>query len=546
MGGERAEGSTVYLVGAGPGDERLITVRGLELLERADVVVYDYLSSEGLLAHAPEGARLVYVGKRGFGEHLGQEEINALLVRLAREGAGHGRVIVRLKGGDPFVFGRGGEEALALAAAGVPFEVVPGVTAGIAAPAYAGIPVTHRKLSSSVTLVTGREDPTRDASGVDWASLAGLASRGGTVCFYMGVRSLPTIAERLVGAGLEPSTPAAAVRWGTTPAQRTLVATVGTIVREASAQGLAAPAIILVGETVALRERIAWFERAPLLGRTVLCTRAAGQEGELGAGLRDLGARALSIPMISVGAPDSYGPLDAAIGRIEAYDWVVFTSANGVRRFFGRLRETHGRDARALGRARVAAIGPATARQLGREGIVPDVVPAFYRAEGVFEAMRDSELGRRASRGREALAGARALEGERVLIPRAQVAREALPRLLRSSGARVDVAPAYRTAPPGPEAVARLREALEGGGVDAITFTSSSTARNLVAALGDEAPRLLEGVGLFSIGPVTSATMREAGLVPTAQAESYTIVGLLEAMRDHYAAAATGRPAQGG
>lgn len=523
--------STVFLVGAGPGNEGLITVRGLELIERADVVVYDYLSSEGLLAHAPAHAKRIYVGKQGFNKHVTQEEINALLVRLASDDEAGARTIVRLKGGDPFVFGRGGEEALALAEAGIPFEVVPGVTSGIAGPAYAGIPVTHRKLSSSVTLVTGREDPTRDATGIDWAALAALAARGGTICFYMGVRSLPTISARLMGEGLDGSTPAAAVRWGTTPEQTTLVATISTIVRRAEEAGLAAPSIIVVGQVVHLRETIAWFEKAPLFGKNIVCTRAAGQAGPLERALGELGAHVTNVPTIAFAPPDSFEHLDAAVGQIGRYDWVVFTSANGVRCFFERLRKVHGKDARALGAARVAAIGPSTARRLEQEGILPDVIPVSYRAESVYEAIRSYELERQGGPSRPG----RALAGLNVLIPRAQVAREALPDLLRDAGAGVDVVPAYKTVLPGLDVQERLREALGKGRVDAITFTSSSTVRNLVAMLGADAHALLEGRDLFSIGPVTSEAMGEAGLTPAAQAEEYTAPGLVEAIEHYYA-----------
>lgn len=516
----------VYLVGAGPGDPGLMTVRGRELLGRADVVVYDYLIGDELLALAPPGAELVYVGKRGFSRHVDQDEINALLVRLATDREAGPRMIVRLKGGDPFVFGRGGEEALALSAAGVPFEVVPGVTSGIAAPVYAGIPVTHRKLSSSVTLVTGREDPTRDETGVDWAGLASLAARGGTLCFYMGVRSLPVIVRRLMEEGLDADTPAAAVRWGTTPEQESLVATLSTVARRAREARFAAPAIILVGRTVTLREGLAWYERLPLFGRTIVCTRAAGQANQLGALLGELGARVLSVPTIAFAPPEDYGPLDAAIGQLARYDWVVFTSANGVARFFERLRGRHGGDDRALGHARVAAIGPSTAARLGEEGISPDVVPGSYRAEAVYEAMRAFEA--RCGDGTEG-----GLRGRRVLIPRARVAREALPELLRSAGAEVDVAPAYRTVVPEGDTAGRLREAL--GRADGVTFTSSSTVRNLVALLGGEAPVLLGSLDVFSIGPVTSETLRRAGLPPSAEAQTYTVPGLVEAIRAHYA-----------
>jgi uroporphyrinogen III methyltransferase/synthase len=513
----------VFLVGAGPGDAALISVRGRELLRRADVVVYDYLANDQLLRNTMPDAERIFVGKRGFANHMSQDQVNDLLVVKARELAGRPgsgpAVVVRLKGGDPFVFGRGGEEALALRAAGIPFEVVPGVTSGIAAPACAGIPVTHRKVASSVTLVTGHEDPTRDVSGLDWRALAALAARGDTLCFYMGVHGLPLIVRRLGEEGLAGSTPVALVRWGTLPAQQTLVSTLDHVVARVTEAGFGAPAIIVVGRVVGLRDRLSWFEDAPLFGRRILVTRPRAQAPALSDRLRELGADVLELPTIRIVPPDDYGPLDGALRALGTYSWVVFTSVNGVDAFFRRLAKL-GADARALAGASVAVIGPTTAGRLRGHGIVADAMPDCYESEAILDAMRAA-----------AQNGAKPLgPGSRVLVPRAQVARDALPHLLRAAGATVDVVAAYQAAGPLEEDVLQLASALREGEVDGITFTSSSTARNLVAALGADAPGLLRGVETYSIGPVTSATLRQHGLGVTVQAERYTVEGLVAAM----------------
>ena len=554
--------ATWYLVGAGPGDPGLITARGLELIRRADVVVYDYLANAQLLEQAPAGAELVYAGKKGYSAHVSQDEINTLLVRKAREldarraadahpvqsqaadadPAQHAAdadptrdpVLVRLKGGDPYVFGRGGEEALALREAGIPFEVVPGVTAGIAAPAYAGIPVTHRKVASSVTLVTGHEDPTRTETSLAWEALAVLVKRGDTVCFYMGVRALPQIAERLQAEGVSSETPVAVVRQATTPGPQTLVSTLARVAEDVARARLTSPAIIVVGRTVELRPELSWYERLPLFGRTVVVTRSRDQAGCLAAGLAALGADVRVVPTIAFAPPGSYAELDAGIERLVGYDWIVFTSANGVRCFFDRLHDAHGKDTRALAGVHVAAIGPATARALEAHGISADVVPAVYRAEGVFAAIRDY-----ADADGEDAGGSRGLVGARVFIPRAQVARDVLPQLLCEAGAHVDVAAAYRTVVP-EGAADDLRDLLQGGHVDAVTFTSSSTVRNFCALLGGparpsgEASALMEGVAACSIGPITSQTLRDCGIEPAAEAERYTVDGLVAAIRGYF------------
>ena len=516
---------TVYLVGAGPGDPGLMTARGVELLESADIVVYDYLANSALVDRVKPGAETVYVGKKGFSAHVTQDQINELLVQKARElEARGGGMLVRLKGGDPFVFGRGGEEALALVAAGIPFEVVPGVTSGIAAPAYAGIPVTHRGVSSSVTFITGHEDPTKNVSAIDWTALARLAQAGGTLCFYMGMRNLEMIAERLMAQGAAAETPVALVRWGTTNAQETLVAPLSDVARRAREEGFGAPAIILVGPVAGLRESLAWFETRPLFGRTVVVTRSRSQASAFSVQLRALGAQVIEFPTIEFAEPDDFGPLDDAIGRLAGYDWVVFTSVNGVDAFFRRLAAREGgfTDARAFASVRVAAIGPATAERLEAHGIQADVLPDEYRGEAVFDAIEQAS-------GRFGIE----LSQARVLVPRAQVAREALPELLRNAGAQVDVAPAYKTVLPAAAAADALVQRLEAGEVDAVTFTSSSTARNLLELLGghDDA---LRNARLFSIGPITTATLAKAGFTEVQEAAEYTIPGLVDALVNAY------------
>ena len=413
-----AQGVEALLVGAGPGDPNLLTLAGAAALSRADVVVYDYLANPALLAHAPQDAERVYVGKKGFSEHVTQRQINELLVQRARDLAARGGgVLVRLKGGDPFVFGRGGEEALALAEAGFPCPIVPGVTSGVAAPAFAGIPVTHRGLASSVTFVTGSEDPTKAETAVDWS---GIAHGADTLCFYMGVRNLPVIARRLMEAGRSADTPVSLVRWGTTPMQEVLAGTLATIAERAAAVGFKAPAIIVVGAVAALRERLAWYEPGPLAGTTVAVTRTRAQASGLTERLRALGASVIELPVISIAAPSSFSGVDSCIERLAGYRFVVFTSANGVKAFFERL-VLAGLDARALACARIAAIGPATAAELAERGIVADLVPGEFRAEAVADLLIEAGL----------------TDGDWVLVPRALEARDVLPRMLRACGARV-------------------------------------------------------------------------------------------------------------
>lgn len=505
---------TVYLVGAGPGDPGLLTLKARDCLAQADVVVYDYLANPVFLDFAREGAECVYVGKKGGCHTRTQEEITRLLVDLALEG----RTVARLKGGDPFVFGRGGEEAEALAAAGVPFEVVPGVTSAVAVPAYAGIPLTHRDLTATVAFVTGHEDPAKETSSIAWDR---LATGVGTLVFLMGVGNLPFIAERLMTHGRSGDTPAAVIHRGTTPEQRTVTGPLKDIARIVQDAGLKPPAIIVVGEVVSLRDTLSWFERRPLFGLRIVVTRAREQASVFLARLAELGAECIQFPTIQVVPPESWDPLDAAILRLEGYAWVLFTSVNGVRFFFERLA-ARGKDARALAGVRVGAIGPATAEALERQGIRPDLVPGEYRAEAVVEAL-----------GRESVAGLR------VLLPRAEKAREVLPQELENRGASVDVVPAYRTVKPDRD-VTRVRTLLEQGAIDVITFTSSSTVTNFVEMFpGEEA--LLRGwmrnARVACIGPVTARTAEQQGFSVDVMPSSYTMEALTEAVIQHVAGA---------
>jgi uroporphyrinogen III methyltransferase/synthase len=487
----------VYLVGAGPGDPGLMTRRSLELIASADAILYDRLIPPGALEGARPEAELRYVGKEPGAAAMTQEETNQLLVELGRAG----RRVVRLKGGDPFVFGRGGEEAEALAAAGVPFEVVPGVTAGVAAPAYAGIPVTHRDAASAVAFVTGHEDPDKPETALDWDALARFP---GTLVLYMGIKNLPLIAERLTAAGRDPDEPAAVVERGTHPGQRTVVDSLAGIAARAEAEGVRPPAITLVGPVAALRDTIAWLERRPLHGEVVAVTRARAQASGLAARLRELGAEVVETPAIRIEPRPLDGELLAAVQRIAGYSLVCLTSPNGVALLFDALAET-GHDARALAGATLAAIGPGTAAELERRGLRADVVPEQFVAEALVKALDPIEV-----------------EGRHVLVARAAEARGVLPDALRQRGADVDDVALYDTVA---EALSDAdRAALERATY--VTFTSSSTVRFLL----ERGARPPEGARVVSIGPVTSATAQEHGLTVHVEAERHDVEGLVEAL----------------
>ena len=504
----------VYLVGAGPGDPGLLTLKGARVLAKAQAVVYDYLANPEFLDLAPQQAERIYVGKRGGDHTKTQEQINRLLCDLAAAG----KTVVRLKGGDPFVFGRGSEEASALAAGGHAFEVIPGVTSAIAAPAYAGIPVTDRRHSTEVAFVTGHEDPTKPGSTIGWPSLAGL----GTVVFLMGMKNLPHICGQLIKHGKPPDTPAACVRWGATPRQQTVVATLADLPQAAEKAGLKPPAVTIVGGVVSLRESLSWFEDLPLFGRRVLVTRTRKQASKLSAALRELGAAVVEAPTIEVVPPADPGPLNQAAANIGQYDWLLFTSVNGVDAFFEALAGA-GKDVRALSGLMLGAIGPATAQALRERGLVPDVIARSFVAEGLLAALGEQQL-----------------KGKRVLLPRAKQARELLPQTLREWGAMVDVVPAYETVPPA-GAKELLAQALSDG-LDVLTFTASSTVTNFMALL-DEADqarvRELTNSGeikVASIGPITTQTCADLGLAVHITPDAYTIDALVDALIAHFAA----------
>jgi len=496
----------VYLIGAGPGDPGLLTLKGRDCLRRADVVVYDYLANPAFLDEAP-AAEKIYVGKRKGLHHYPQDQINRLLLEHARAG----KVVARLKGGDPFIFGRGGEEALELARAGIPFEVIPGVTSAVAAAAYAGIPMTHREHTTTLGFITGHEDPAKKLSSLDWEK---LSTAMGTLVFYMGMANLENICEQLVAHGRHPATPVAVVRWATTPRQETLTGTLETIVARVREAGFKPPALIFIGEVVGLRESLRWFDNRPLFGKRVLVTRTAAQAGAFGSLLAAEGAEALSVPVIEIVPPESYAALDAALGELDRTAVLVLTSTNAVEAFFHRLA-TLGRDVRALHGVQIAVVGPKTAEALREHGLQPDIMADDYRAEGVIAKLLE-----------------RGVAGKRVLYPRAELARELIPRQLSEAGAEVLAPVAYRSRAPEGEAI---RPLLEEGEIDAITFTSSSTVDNFVAMVGEDAATLVRDIPLFSIGPLTSETMHKHRFEVAAEASSSTLEGMVSAMIDYYA-----------
>ncbi|HXW12977.1 MAG TPA: uroporphyrinogen-III C-methyltransferase [Terriglobia bacterium] len=498
--------SKVYLVGAGPGDPGLLTLKGKQILERADCVVHDFLVNKDLLRLVREDAEMIAVGRRGEADRMRQGEINQLLIARAVEG----KLVCRLKGGDPYVFGRGGEEAQALANAGIAFEVVPGVSAGYAVPAYAGIPITHRDITSTVTFIAGHEDPEKESSRLDWSQ---LGTCPGTLVFFMAVRNLPRITQALIEHGRNPATPAAVIQWGSLPDQRVIEGTLADIVMKASA--IMTPAITVIGDVVRLREGLNWFEHLPLFGKRVAITRAREQAAVLHDELSALGAEVIEIPTIEIRPPDSWEPLDAAIRRLDEFNYLLVTSANGVRNFLARLAAS-GRDVRALKGLTIGAIGPATAAEFARTGVKVDLLPTEYVAEGLLAALADRDL-----------------RGKAFLIPRARVARDLVPQVLEGRGARVEVVEAYQTVMPGisPDELARLLTPPP----DAITFTSSSTAMNFVKLLGENHPaEMLRGAAIASIGPITSQTLRKLGFGVTFEAQESTMAGLVQAIQDHF------------
>lgn len=499
----------VYLVGAGPGDKGLITNRGWCLIHKADVVVYDALVNPDFLSSKNPNREYIYVGKQAGKHSMKQEKINALLAKKARQG----NVVVRLKGGDPFVFGRGGEEALYLQERGVPFEIVPGITSAIAVPAYAGIPVTHRNVATSVRFITGHEDPTKPESQIDWKELAATT---GTLVFLMGVRNLSSIAERLTQFGKDAETPAALIANGTLPSQKALTGTLATIAAKAEAANITPPAVLVVGEVVSLREKLQWFENRPLFGRTILVTRARTQSSDLLHQLHELGAEGVEAPTIRIETLSESKPMRQAALDVGQFDWLIFTSANAARSFKCALLEEK-KDARALAGVKIAVIGPGTTVEVVNFGVLPDLMPEKFVTEALLKELAKNEP----------------IKGQKFLIPRSEIARPDLVDGLRARGGDVREVAAYRTVPePLPE---DLPDRIGRGEIDLVTFTSSSTVTNFVNALPeDRRADLLKKVKAASIGPITSDTIKKHGIEIAVEAAESSIPGLIAAIVEHF------------
>jgi uroporphyrinogen III methyltransferase/synthase len=501
----------VYLAGAGPGDPGLLTLKAKQCIEKADAIVYDHLANPSFLQYARPQAEIIYVGKEGSAHTMNQEEINRLMVGKAQAGL----MVVRLKGGDPFVFGRGGEEAQELVKAGIPFEIIPGVTSAIAVPAYAGIPLTHRDYTTTVAFVTGHEDPGKEKSEIAWDKLATAA---GTLVFLMGVGNLAHITQSLIDHGRSPETPVAVIQRGTVPEQRTVTGVLRDIAEKAKKEEIRPPAVIVVGEVVSLRKDLAWYEKKPLFGKRIVVTRAREQASSFLAGLFELGAECIEFPTIETIPPKDWKQMDDAIKSLDDYHWVLFTSVNGVKYFFERLKAA-GKDARDLKGVKVGAIGAKTAEAVQEKGITPDLVPDEYRAEAAVEAFKLQRV-----------------KGKRILLPRAAEARELLPKELEKMGARVDVVEAYRTVKPENER-AKVKDLLEKGEIHVVTFTSSSTVNNFVEmfeAEGDQFSKWMERVVVACIGPVTAKTAKERNLFVSVVPSEYTVEALTGAIVDHF------------
>jgi len=508
----------VYLVGAGPGDPGLLTLKGKECLSRADVIIYDNLANRSFLEYASDMAELIYVGKKGGCHTMRQEEINELIVNRTEKG----KIVVRLKGGDPFIFGRGGEEAQELVKAGLSFEVVPGVTSAISVPAYAGVPLTHRDYTSTVTFITGHEAPGKEKSDIAWDN---LATGAGTLVFLMGVGNLTQIAESLIMHGRSPDTPVAVIYKGTLAEQMTLVGKLDDIAQLATENSIKPPAVIVVGDVVHLREELNWIEERALFNKRIVVTRAREQASGFLIRLTLLGAECIEFPTIEVVPPDSWDALDQAIEALESYQWLLFTSVNGVKYFLERL-EVLGKDVRDLKGLRIGAIGPKTAETWHRLGIKPDLVPDEYRAEAVVECFKEQVI-----------------KGTKILLPRAERAREVLPLELREMGAEVEVVSAYRTIKPDRN-TNQVREMLEQGAIDMVTFTSSSTVTNFVEMFEADSERLKEWmarVAVACIGPITAKTAQKNGFSVDLVPSEYTIEAFTESIVQYFASSSTER-----
>lgn len=502
----------VYLVGAGPGDPGLITVKGLQCIQKADVLVYDRLAGHRLLTYARPDAEMIFVGKGPNLHVYKQDEINEVIKQKGLEG----KIVTRLKGGDPFVFGRGGEEAEVLLEAGVPFEVVPGITSAISVPAYAGIPVTHRDFTANFAVITGNEDPNKEESNIDWPK---ISTGIGTLVFLMGMGNLPYITAKLIENGRAATTPVALIRWGTRPEQQTMTGTLADIAQKAKEAKFQNPAIIIVGEVVSLRDKLSWFEKKPLFGKRIVVTRSRQQASAFAGRLEELGAEPWEFPTIDIQEPADSQPLDNAIDHIQDYSWIVFTSPNGVQHFFNHYFSA-GNDIRDLQGISLCAIGPQTKKEVQKFGLKVDYVPEEFRAEAIIEGLKNYDW-----------------QGKKVLLPRADIARQELPEALARFGAIVDDVVTYQTVRGSGDATL-LKQMMREKMIHAVTFTSSSTARNFVEMLGakDEAElhSLLEGVTLASIGPVTSETIGSLGLRVDVEAKEYTIPGLTKALLGYW------------
>ncbi len=499
----------IFLIGAGPGDPLLITLKAVECIQNADVVVYDYLAAPALLEYASKNSEIIYVGKKGGDHTLSQDGINDLIIQKAKSGL----KVARLKGGDPFIFGRGGEEAELIAKNNIPFEIVPGVTSAIAAPAYAGIPLTHREHASSVSIITGHENPQKKDSTMEWERFAHSTN---TLVFLMGVKNLPGIVKNLVKFGKDPKTPIALVRWGTTPKQESVSGTLDNIVEIVNKANLKSPAIIIIGSVVTLKEKLKWFENRPLLGKKIVVTRARAQASNFIKLLRNAGAQCIEIPTIEIMPPEDNKALEQSIDNIKSFDWVIFTSVNGVKFFFDTLYSKN-KDVRILGHLKFACIGPVTKETLREYGIISDVLPDTYKAESVIKAFSDKNI-----------------KGRHILIPRAKKARAVLPLELIKMGAEVEEVTAYETklSDHGKDTLINM---LENNEIDMVTFTSSSTIENFVKLLPkDQSKKLLKTFTSACIGPITEKTAISLGINPDIVADEYTIEGLMNSILDHF------------
>ena len=499
----------IFLIGAGPGDPGLITLKAMECIQNADVVVYDYLASPALLEYAKKDSEIIYVGKKGGDHTLSQDGINDLLIQKAKLGL----IVARLKGGDPFIFGRGGEEAELIANAGIAFEIVPGVTSAIAAPAYAGIPLTHREHASSVSIITGHEDPTKKDSTIEWESFAKSTN---TLVFLMGVKNLPGIVKNLQKYGKNPQTPVALVRWGTTSKQRSVSGTLENIVETVKQAKLKSPAIIIIGSVVTLKEKLKWFEDLPLLGKKVVVTRARAQASDFIKILRRAGAECIEMPTIKINPPENNIPLEKSIDNINSFDWLIFTSVNGVKFFFNTLYSKN-KDVRVLGHLKFACIGPVTKDELKKHGIISDVLPETYRAESVAKAFANKNI-----------------KDKNILIPRAKEARAILPQELIKMGAVVHEVTAYETTLENRDKDVLIKM-LENNEIDVVTFTSSSTVENFTKLIpSDKFKKLIENITCACIGPITEKTAVSLGFNPDIVATDFTIDGLMDSILQHF------------